>query len=130
VKNLEQMSQAEIAGLFRVDRTTVSAWGRAGMPYKPSGRGSESGYNPSIVIYWRVWQDLRREFRLKDCEPVKALAVALVFAADQDHTERFNRKNFRDQFPKLVADFFDKAEIASAIAYAEGVADTKFRNRG
>jgi DNA-binding XRE family transcriptional regulator len=129
MKELERMSQAEVAGLLGVDRTTIGAWGRAGMPFDPRGRGKESSYSPSIAIFWQVWQTLRREFRLKDCSPVKALAVALVFAADQDHSERYNRKNFREQFPKLAAGFADDAEIASAIGYAEAIADTKFRNR-
>ena len=69
------LSQAEIAGLFGVDRTTIRAWQLVGMPYqRPAAKGAKAGYCAAVCIHWRAGHRLA-ESRRVDLTAHQKLAV-------------------------------------------------------
>lgn len=121
-------SQQEVAQFMDVDRTTIRAWTKGGMPYKAGGRGATGEYDAGIVFYW--WASLihRNKYTLPKMSPCRQLAVARAFVDrnDDQKEERLSRSEFPECFRKMVAGHFQKNEIEQAIAYAEGIFDITF----
>ncbi|HCK2662604.1 TPA: hypothetical protein O1K60_000700 [Escherichia coli] len=46
------VSQQEIAEHFKVNRTTIRAWTKQGMPYLDADRGKSGGYHIGHTLFW------------------------------------------------------------------------------
>ncbi|HCN6359533.1 TPA: hypothetical protein N6Z78_005456 [Escherichia coli] len=46
------VSQQEIAEHFKVNRTTIRAWTKQGMPYLNADRGKSGGYHIGHTLFW------------------------------------------------------------------------------
>ncbi|MFP1495490.1 hypothetical protein ACLB1Q_33190 [Escherichia coli] len=64
------VSQQEIAERFQVNRTTIRAWTKQGMPYLNADRGKSGGYHIGHTL---LWSSGKSHFRPSDItsEPVR-----------------------------------------------------------
>ncbi|MEN0581912.1 hypothetical protein AAIG39_23345 [Phytobacter palmae] len=51
------VSQQEVAEHFGVNRTTIRAWTKQGMPYLEADRGKPGGYHIGHVMWWCMGKD-------------------------------------------------------------------------
>ena|ERR1700722_2784500 len=121
-------SQQQVAELMGVDRTTVRAWTKSGMPFINHGPGKSSEYDTSIVLYWYASVIQRNSRPLPDMSPCRRLAVARALADrnDDPREERLNRSEFPECFRDMAAGFFKPREIEEAISYAAAIFDMTF----
>lgn len=54
------VNQGDLADLLGVDRGTVHALQRQGMPYTPGGRGKPNTYDAPVCMYWRYGLDIAK----------------------------------------------------------------------
>ncbi len=52
-----EVNQQEAAKMFRVDRTSIHAWQKLGMPFISNGKGKPNSYKVGVVIHWRHGRD-------------------------------------------------------------------------
>jgi len=69
-KKAPRLSQAELAEILGVDRTTIRNYQTAGMPYLPAGRGRSAEYIAPLSIHWSMGFRLSRQ--KKDGLPERA----------------------------------------------------------
>ena len=52
------VNQNELAEMFGVDRTTITAYQREGMPYTKGGCGKENAYPVTLCMYWVITKNI------------------------------------------------------------------------
>lgn len=121
--DFDNLSQGELAKLIEVDRATIHAWGREGMPYKkPSRKGEKGAYSLSACIHWRAGHDLSRRRGLRDIELTPLQKVALGWILGNGTT------NFRDDDIAAFSNMLEGIGIERETAlrdldFARGVVD-------
>lgn len=111
----EHFSQTDIAAILGVDRTTVRAWTKAGMPYaEPTTRGKEAEFSLPVALYWSVWLKVSAICGWPELDPLHALALARAYS---------ERDGFLESFPAMVGEYFDQGKIRDAMHYAIGFLD-------
>lgn len=56
--------QYELAAMMSVDRSTITQWQRAGMPYHPESRGKANLYDWPVCFLWRNGRSFARHRNL------------------------------------------------------------------
>jgi hypothetical protein len=121
---LAELNQASAAATMQVDRTTIRAWAKAGMPYTPPDeRGKEGSYRHGVLLYWSMWRAMRDRLKLADLRPLQALAVARASVIEKASRTR-DEEQFRDHFPALVRGYYPKEQIHEAIGFALAYLDS------
>ncbi len=52
-----EVNQQEAARMFDVDRTSINAWQKLGMPFISNGKGKPNTYKVGVSIHWRHGRD-------------------------------------------------------------------------
>lgn len=89
LENLDPMdlSQAEIAAILAVDRTTVRAYTKQGMPYrKPEVRGGRASFCGPVAINWKLGHRVA-ESRGLQLSPVEKIAVGWLLGVGEPNAE-------------------------------------------
>jgi hypothetical protein len=76
--DFRNLSQTQIAQLVEVDRTTVRAWTKQGMPFKkPASKGATGSYCFSVCVHWLAGHLFNQRSALKDLKfsPLEKVAV-------------------------------------------------------
>lgn len=73
------VSQQEIAEHFKVNRTTIRSWTKAGLPYLEADRGKSSGYHIGHTLWWVLGRE-----RFKAMEYSGATALETIMFARMD----------------------------------------------
>jgi len=119
-----QLSQADLATSLKVDRTTIRAWTRAGMPYQPPAtQGSNGLYDLGIATLWATWTSCKSDWNLPKTDPLHVLAFAYF---NNVHDSLQAVRDGLKLFPHLVCEYFDKNSIAEAMHWAIGYLDAKY----
>lgn len=103
--------------MIGVDRTTIRAYQKAGMPYKPGeNHGDENTYRSSIVLAWHAWTKQKVRHKLGGFGPVCNMAFARSYVdmatlGHIDHEER-------EYFVKMLDGYVDERTARNAVDWA------------
>ncbi|EBP3537082.1 terminase small subunit [Salmonella enterica subsp. enterica] len=61
MNDINIMNQQQIARAFRVDRTTVRAWTKRGLPFIQGDKGKENQYHHGITMWWMLGDEFARD---------------------------------------------------------------------
>lgn len=106
------MTQAQLARLLGVDRTTITQAQREGLPYQPASRGRSARYNATVALYWVAGRGIARRDDLTGYRPLELVLLGSVAAAVDD-------------WGRLAHDLAEamgasEAELAQAIGWVRG----------
>ncbi|MCY1696637.1 hypothetical protein OVA10_00755 [Lelliottia sp. SL45] len=109
------VSQQELADNFNVNRTTVRAWTKNGLPYIPGDQGKSHQYHPGITMWWRVGTMRAEKMYLPDLTAAQRIALAREYGeVDESHNV--------DAFVCYLAKVgIDENEARSAFIFAQGI---------
>ncbi|SEO92479.1 hypothetical protein [Aquisalimonas asiatica] len=65
----KQLNQHELAELLDVDRTTIGAFQRRGMPYRSQGRGRPNLYDGPVCMHWFYGSERAKAAGVDDLPP-------------------------------------------------------------
>ncbi len=80
-----------MAQAFGVDRSTIHAWQRRGLPYIDNGKGKPSAYVPPLVLRWCLAHDVAKDdqWGIKLTDGLSA--VCFGYALDHDECGKPDR---------------------------------------
>ncbi|EAW2930792.1 hypothetical protein FEF61_22690 [Salmonella enterica] len=105
------VSQQEIAEHFKVNRTTIRAWTKSGLPYLEADRGKPAGYHIGHTLWWFLGRE-----RFKAMEYSGATALETIMLARLDLNEKTGEEaDMESKFDKGLEVYgFSPEEIAAA----------------
>ncbi|ENM1233000.1 hypothetical protein AB6R86_004623 [Salmonella enterica] len=105
------VSQQEIAEHFKVNRTTIRAWTKSGLPYLEADRGKPAGYHIGHTLWWFLGRE-----RFKAMEYSGATALETIMLARLDVNEKMGEEaDMESKFDKELEIYgFSPEEIAAA----------------
>lgn len=105
------VSQQEVAEHFKVNRTTIRAWTKAGLPYLDADRGKPAGYHIGHTLWWVMGGE-----RFKVIEYSGATALERIMFARMDLNEGTGEEaDMESKFDKGLEVYgFSPEEIAAA----------------
>ncbi|EJG7681702.1 hypothetical protein NAK90_005291 [Salmonella enterica] len=105
------VSQQEIAEHFKVNRTTIRAWTKSGLPYLEADRGKSAGYHIGHTLWWFLGRE-----RFKAMEYSGATALETIMLARLDLNEKTGEEaDMESKFDKGLEVYgFSPEEISAA----------------
>ncbi|EDT6432566.1 hypothetical protein WP66_002797 [Salmonella enterica subsp. enterica] len=104
------VSQQEIAEHFKVNRTTIRAWTKSGLPYLEADRGKPAGYHIGHTLWWFLGRE-----RFKAMEYSGATALETIMLARLDLNEKMEEADMESKFDKGLEVYgFSPEEISAA----------------
>ncbi|HCM1954419.1 TPA: hypothetical protein N3A08_003511 [Salmonella enterica subsp. salamae serovar 9,46:z4,z24:z39:z42] len=105
------VSQQEIAEHFKVNRTTIRAWTKVGLPYLEADRGKPAGYHIGHTLWWGLGRE-----RFKAMEYSGATALETIMFARLDLNEKTGEEaDMKSKFNEGLEVYgFSPEEIAAA----------------
>ncbi|AYN28651.1 hypothetical protein D8682_17715 [Buttiauxella sp. 3AFRM03] len=111
------VSQQELADNFGVDRTTIRAWTKQGLPCIEGDRGKSHQYHPGITMWWRVGAQYAEKMKLRNLTGVQCIALGREYA-DIDATEH----NIDDFVTYIAGIGIGEVEAYAGFYFARGIA--------
>lgn len=106
------VSQQEIAEHFKVNRTTIRAWTKAGLPYLEADRGKPAGYHIGHTLWWFTG---RKHFEDMECSGKATALETIMFARLLANEESGADADMESKFDKGLEVYgFSAVEIAAA----------------
>lgn len=75
MSNQDILNQSQLAQAFSVNRTTVRAWTKRGLPFVQGDQGKENQYYHGITLWWMLGDEFAREDELL-LSPVQKIIYA------------------------------------------------------
>lgn len=76
------MNQQQIAQAFRVNRTTVRAWTKRGLPFIQGDQGKENKYHAGLTMWWVLGDEFARNDGLEELSAIQKIIYARCMATE------------------------------------------------
>ncbi|EDT6432567.1 terminase small subunit [Salmonella enterica subsp. enterica] len=76
------MNQQQVAQAFRVDRTTVRAWTKRGLPFIQGDQGKENQYYSGLTMWWVLGDEFARNDGLEELSAIQKIIYARCMATE------------------------------------------------
>ena len=115
--DFHNLNQGQLATLVGVDRSTVTTWQRAGMPYRRAAEnGLAAGYSAGVAIHWKAGHSWAQKSRI-NLSAGQKVAIGWLFGCGSPTAAD------RDLFAQLVDQAGLNDDPGELLAYARGVLD-------
>lgn len=116
MKSTFLVSQQELATIFGVNRTTVRAWTKQGLPCLEGDKGKPHMYHPGIAMWWRKGRQYAGVLCTSELSALQQIALARAYIEDDEITTD------SDAFAGYLAQMgIDDKAARDAFAFAQGV---------
>lgn len=85
--DVNNVSQSAIAEFFGVDRTTVRAWQKKGLPHINNGKGKSLTFVGPLAVRWRIGQKAGLEYKIDTSDPLTSICFG--YAVDYYSSDEF-----------------------------------------
>ncbi|HGG6608018.1 TPA: hypothetical protein ACJG8M_002151 [Salmonella enterica subsp. diarizonae serovar 50:k:z] len=81
------MNQQQVAQAFRVNRTTVRAWTKRGLPFIQGDQGKENQYYSGLTMWWVLGDEFARNDGLEELSAIQKIIYARCVATKIHHKD-------------------------------------------
>lgn len=112
-------NQQRVAEALEVDRTTIRAWAKKGMPYIQGDRGKENIYHISTCMWWMLGKEFAEKRKIEGLTAVQQIIFARVIADEYDPGDDLASEEWMSKILSNVGIGLD--EVSREVAFVRGL---------